>query len=86
MPPNVNIQEIQKGLKSLSEIVNVHDCHVWSMDREYHVLTAHIVLDKTYNLNQLVETKSKNKLLLKELGIIHSTLEFEVKDEDCKGC
>ena len=49
------------------------------------MLTAHIVLDKAYDLNQLVVTKSKNKLFLKELGIIHSTLEFEVKDEDCKG-
>lgn len=85
-PPDIDIRDLQDGIKSLPEVVNVHDCHVWSMDGQYHVLSAHIVLDKAYDLNQLVETKSKTKILLKELGIQHSTLEFEVEGEDCIGC
>ncbi len=85
-PPDIDLRTLKDGLKALPEVINVHDCHVWSMDGEYHVFSAHIVLDKAYDLNQMVETKSKSKLILKELGVEHSTLEFEVEGEDCKGC
>jgi len=85
-PVDVDISAIQNGLKGLSEIVDVHDCHVWSMDGEYHVLSAHVVLDKVYSLRELTDIKSKAKLLLADLNIRHSTLEFEEEGEDCDGC
>lgn len=85
-PPDVNIEAIHEGLESIPEIMNVHDCHVWSLDGAYHVLSAHVVLDRPYDLNQLTSIKSKAKLKLKELNIEHSTLEFEVQGEDCEGC
>lgn len=85
-PQDVDIPAIHEGLKSLPEIINVHDCHVWSMDGEYHVLSAHVVLDKVYSLRELTDIKSRAKLKLAELNIKHSTLEFEEEGEDCEGC
>ena len=85
-PPDIDLRTLKDGLLELPEVINVHDCHVWSMDGSYHVFSAHIVLDEAYDLNKIVNTKSKCKMLLKELGIEHSTLEFEVEGEDCKGC
>lgn len=85
-PSDVDIPAIHEGLKSLPEIIDVHDCHVWSMDGQYHVLSAHVVLDKVYSLRELTDIKSRAKLLLAELNIEHSTLEFEEDGEDCEGC
>ncbi len=85
-PSDVDIPAIHEGLKSLPEIIDVHDCHVWSMDGQYHVLSAHVVLDKVYSLRELTDIKSRAKLLLAELNIEHSTLEFEEEGEECEGC
>ncbi|OEK03245.1 cobalt transporter [Roseivirga sp. 4D4] len=85
-PQDVDIPAIQEGLRCLPEIIDVHDCHVWSMDGEYHVLSAHVVLDKVYSLRELTDIKSRAKLKLAELNIKHSTLEFEEDGEDCEGC
>ena len=85
-PADVDIPALQEGLKSLDEVIGVHDCHVWSMDGAYHVLSAHVVLDKVYFLRELTDIKSRAKLLLADLNIKHSTLEFEEDGEDCEGC
>jgi len=85
-PKDVDIPAIQKGLKSLPEVIDVHDCHAWSMDGAYHVLSAHVVLDKVYSLREIADIKSRAKLLLDDLNIKHSTLEFEEDGEDCEGC
>lgn len=85
-PKEVDIQAIHYGLKSLPEVIDVHDCHVWSMDGEYHVLSAHLVLDKVYSLREMAEIKSAAKAILADLNIQHSTLEFEEEGEHCDGC
>ena len=84
-PKEVDIQAIHYGLKSLPEVIDVHDCHVWSMDGEYHVLSAHLVLDKVYSLREMAEIKSAAKAILADLNIQHSTLEFEEEGEHCEG-
>ena len=85
-PKEVNIEEIEKRLLSFNEISNVHDCHLWSMDGEYNILTAHIVLnDKELNmLSTLGLKKSIRKILHDEFHLEHVTLEFEHIDEDCE--
>ncbi len=85
-PKEVNIEEIEKRLLSFKEINNVHDCHLWSMDGEYNILTVHIVLtDQELSvLSTLGLKKSIRKILHDEFHLEHVTLEFEHIDEDCE--
>lgn len=85
-PNEVDIDQIHKGLLSISEITGVHDCHVWSMDGEYNVLSAHLVIEKEISMDEMVNIKSKAKSLLKQEHIDHATFEFEGKNEHCEGC
>tara|TARA_Y100000114_G_C11763738_1_gene331681 strand:- start:23 stop:907 length:885 start_codon:yes stop_codon:yes gene_type:complete len=85
-PEEIDLEKVHKRLRTIPEVIEVHDCHVWSMDGEYHVLSAHLVLDKSYDLRLQAAIKKRAKYLLHELGIEHSTLEFELKDEHCKDC
>ena len=83
-PSEVSIGDIQDKLKSIKSVIGVHDCHVWSMDGNYNVLTVHLVLDKNYELAEQVALKARVKEVLKDESISHITIEFESQNEVCE--
>lgn len=85
-PKEINVDIVQARLIELQPIVDIHDCHIWSMDGEYNVLSAHLVLDKAYNMDELSDIKKTVKTVLKAMKIEHSTLEFEQEGEHCEDC
>lgn len=84
-PEGIDVPLIHEKLKGISQIREVHDCHIWSMDGEYHVLSAHLVLNGDYTLEEMASIKTEAKELLKE-DVEHVTIEFEGPHEECKGC
>ncbi|MCE7992723.1 MAG: cation transporter [Roseivirga sp.] len=84
-PQDIDIPLVHEKLKGIPQIRDVHDCHIWSMDGEYHVLSAHLVLNGDYTLEEMAEIKAVAKELLKE-EVEHVTIEFEGPHEECKGC
>ncbi len=84
-PTEIDIEKIHKTLSSVDGVSSLHDCHTWTMDGQYHILSVHLVVNDQ-SLNDLQEIKEKVKGELKTLGINHSTIEFESKDEDCDSC
>ncbi len=83
IPENVSLVDIKEKLKDISEITDIHDNHVWSMDGEYNILTIHLQLDKDYKLSEQAEIKEKVKSQLKGESINHITIELEGQDENC---
>ena len=84
IPEDVSLDEIKEKLKDISEITDVHDNHVWSMDGEYNILTIHLQLDQDYKLSEQAKLKEKVRSQLKAESINHITIEFEGKDENCE--
>lgn len=84
IPEDVSIEHIREKLKRIPSITNVHDCHVWSMDGNYNVLTIHLVLDKDYQLSEQVALKQKVRKVLKGESVNHITIELENQDEHCE--
>ncbi len=83
VPDDTDVKEVEHRLLSYPEIKEIHDIHVWSMDGEYNIMTAHIVVDHEGALKDLEPLKNKIREDLKELHIEHVTLEFEVDEENC---
>lgn len=83
VPKNINIEIVDGVIRSHPNINDVHDIHIWSLDGDYHVLSAHLVVDESLSLNETAIIKSDIQKSLKELNIPHSTLEFEIEGEDC---
>lgn len=77
-PKDIDINELKKHLLEIEGVVDIHHIHVRSMDGYNTFGTCHVVVDK-YN----EEIKHKVKEELGEFGIIHSTIEIELKDEHC---
>ena len=86
VPEDINIEGVQALLMAWPQIKDIHDCHLWSMDGEHHVLSTHVRLDRNYSLEEVAEIKSEIKQYLKKEGVHHVTIEFEGPDEECKGC
>ncbi|MEQ9406022.1 MAG: cation diffusion facilitator family transporter [Cyclobacteriaceae bacterium] len=85
-PSNVDIKKIRSAILEFPEVKDLHDCHAWSMDGNYNILSVHLVVNREYQLKDLEEIKTKAKARLQELGINHATIEFETEDEVCEAC
>lgn len=76
VPENINIDEIKGTILSVEGVTRVHDIHVWSLEGETDILTAHIVVEDKY-LQEPDKIKETIKSKLEKQHIEHSTLELE---------
>ena len=83
IPAEVDITKISGHLEKFEEVNNVHDLHVWSVDGNYNVLTVHVVLNNSLEMEKLAGLKTLIRDSLKEKGIEHVTIEFETAGEQC---
>lgn len=83
VPQDTNTKEIKKYILSLENVSEVHDLHIWSMDGDYNVLTAHVVMKGKPTMDDLSPIKKEIHNSLHQFNINHATLEFEMEDEEC---
>ena len=78
-PKDISVEEIKKHLLEIKEIVDVHHIHIWSMDGINNYSTMHIVTES----KNTKELKNKIREEMNELGISHTTIEIEDKNDNC---
>lgn len=83
VPSHIDVEHIEEGLLRLSNVVSVHDIHVWSLDGESDVFSGHIVI-KDSEMQKAAEMKKLVKEELSKHHIEHSTVELESESE-CSG-
>ena len=83
-PDEATRNRIISDLGSPKYISDVHHVHLWSLDGNNHVLTAHLVLNET--VDQLAQAKIKNEIstILIPYELSHTTIELEFPDEYCR--
>ena len=79
VPENIDISEVEAKIKSLDNVVDTHDGHMWSLDGEAHVFTLHVVVEEGTRLERCEQLKSEIRTLLQGIGKIHLTVEFEIR-------
>jgi cobalt-zinc-cadmium efflux system protein len=85
-PEEIDPECIENAIKAIPEVMDVHDCHIWTMDGDYHILSIHVVISNALDLSQISELKERIKTKLKDHKIDHITLEFEIPEENCMPC
>jgi len=83
VPKEVDIAALEKKVKALEDVVDVHHTHIWSLDGAQHVLSIHLVIKEPSSVKGIITLKSKVKEVLKKSGISHATIEIEFPDESC---
>ena len=84
-PENVSVEEIQQRIVAMEGVESIHDCHLWTMDGEYNVFTAHLVLEeKEMSWEKSHEIKQEIKQVLHDdFHLEHITLELEFTSQEC---
>jgi len=82
-PDHVQLEMIGDKLKSIDKVISSHHTHVWSFDGANHILTTHLIVDKSTNRDEIVRIKSKCKQLFEDIKLTHFTIEIELEDEVC---
>lgn len=82
VPAEIDMGAVDNALLGIPGVLGVHDQHIWSLDGNYTILTAHLVVDRALaQRHASIKQQARNEL--SELGIHHVTLELESEGEEC---
>jgi cobalt-zinc-cadmium efflux system protein len=81
VPEEVSIDHLEESLLAVPEILSVSHVHVWSLDGENHLATAHI----STNADPM-HAKAAAREVLDQLGIHHATIEVDDPGADVPHC
>ncbi len=81
-PADIDVEKVKEVLEKIKGVDNAHHLHLWTLDGEANMLSAHIVTDGN---QKVVELKNIKKAIYESIGdhfhIDHITLEFETEGE-----
>jgi cobalt-zinc-cadmium efflux system protein len=83
VPPSLSLQGVEEQLGRIPGVRGVHDLHLWSLDGEHHILTAHVVIPGGSTGEEAVGIKCRVRDAAMALGIQHATIEIEQPGEAC---
>jgi len=86
VPNDINIDIIEKEIQNIDNIKHLKHLHIWTMDGEKHVFSAHVHLKELSNMNQLIKIKSDIRSVLTKYKFDHYTIETEFEEELCPLC
>jgi cobalt-zinc-cadmium efflux system protein len=84
VPKHINYEAVKQDITAINGVIGIHDVHIWSLEGETDVFTAHVVLDDKALREQPEEIKQSIKETLQTHHIEHSTIELESKNS-CSG-
>ncbi|AHC38892.1 cation diffusion facilitator family transporter [Ehrlichia muris] len=80
-PDNMSPDKIRKAVcENITEVLDVHHIHIWSLTTDHPIMTMHVKLNKAAVTDDLKYSQilvSIKKLLSKDFGIVHVTIEAE---------
>lgn len=91
VPNEISSDKIKEHIiLHIDEVEDIHDCHIWTLDGEFHIATIHIIVkNKEFSWQKSNEVKENIKKLLHDnFHLEHVTLELESILEECgyKNC
>ncbi len=76
--------DIRNSLLNVDGISDVHHLHLWSLDGEHHVLTAHVEVHEGFSPDEYCILKQAIAGCLKQYQLAHTTIEIEFSEEFCR--
>ncbi len=74
-PHGLDVDELDRALRALDHVRDVHDLHVWTLTSEMNVLTAHVVTDGVEHHDTVLD--AAQTLLADRFALPHATLQIE---------
>lgn len=80
-PDDIDVEELNRKFLNLTFVESTNHVHLWSLDGEKHVVTAHILVQEMNHVSELIDAKQEIRKLLQPYNFSHSTIEIEWNDE-----
>jgi cobalt-zinc-cadmium efflux system protein len=81
-PKGFSVEKLVKNITNMSDVVDIHDVHLWPVAHNHVAFSAHILVDDK-TLKEVEATKKNIEEMLRENGVTHSTLQIECSCVDC---
>ena len=85
-PERIPEDKVKPVLEGVSGVKEVHDLHVWTLDGEKNIASAHLIVPDVASREDVIKVKHEAVDKLKEMGIDHLTVEIEYESEGCYSC
>lgn len=82
-PESFDAGDFEETILGFPGVTQVHHVHVWSLDGESHVLTAHVVMSGDSKRGEITDVKKRVMDLLDEKDFTHVTIDVELEGEEC---
>ncbi|HCD52056.1 MAG TPA: cation transporter [Balneolaceae bacterium] len=79
-PDDISIDELREKFLEQDIVADTNHLHLWSLDGEKHVFTAHLILKNVESYSDILEAKKKIRDILKPYNFSHSTIEVELDE------
>lgn len=79
-PDDVSIDEMKEKFLEQDIVADTNHLHLWSLDGEKHVFTAHLILKNVESYSDILDAKKKIREILKPYNFSHSTIEVELDE------
>jgi len=76
--------DVHVSLMAVDGVADVHHLHLWSLDGEHHVLTAHVVSPSPLATVEHQQLKAAIAAALEGYELAHTTIEIEQGEEPCR--
>ena len=83
VPEDMDPERISQNIQALPGVDSTHHLHAWSLEGESHVLSMHVVVDKSAQQTEVIDLRKKIRQLLKGEDLEHVTIEIEYGPNDC---
>lgn len=80
VPEDIDFYEVGDTLKTIENVRNIHDLHIWSLDSKNYAMSAHVTITDFNEWNNVL--KSIQKTLYEKYNIVHVTLQPELVGSD----
>ncbi|MBP1712895.1 MAG: Co/Zn/Cd efflux system component [Deltaproteobacteria bacterium] len=81
VPKEIDLPEVQRTLRTLPGVKDMHHVHLWSISSGIYALSAHVLVDNLMMSETAKIIEEVNRLLLNKFKISHTTIQLE-----CENC
>ena len=83
-PKDIDRDQLEDTLLQIEGVRSIHHLHVWSLDGEHHVFTAHFVVEPDRDIQSLISIKKDIRKVMNGYHFEHYTIELEFEQEGCE--
>ncbi len=79
-PSHVDVEEVRLKILSFAGIQDIHNLHIWTINSDKIVLTAHLIVDEAAYVPETLGMVQKS--LKQDFGLSHVTLQLELPHQE----